>query len=281
MTIALSANTPRISYTVSQGATQTSFAVPFVFFTVSTDLNVFVDGVARTFDASTSSTSLYTVSGGDGATGTVTTSVTGASGGSTVVITRSIPLQRVTDFPSGGAFEVAKLNTELDTLLTMISDSQDENSRAIRLLDNDAAATLTLPLTDARKGKILGFNSSSGNAEAVNHITTAAVTVSTLSAGASATVTVSQSGNTATFAFGIPTGATGATGAAGANGADGADGDMTSFNVAGTSGSSQTITNGNTLTIAAGSGISTTASATDTVTIAVTADPIAFAIGLG
>ena len=56
---------------------------------------------------------------------------------------------------------------------------------------------------------------------------------------------------------------------------------MTSFTLAGSSGSNQTITNGNTLTIAAGSGISTTASATDTVTIAVTADPIAFAIGLG
>ena len=278
MTIALSANTPRISYTVSQGVTQTSFAVPFVFFTASTDLNVFVDNVERTFDASTSSTSLYTVSGGDGSTGTVTTSVTGASGGSTVIITRSIPLARTTDFPSGGAFEIAKLNTELDTLLTMISDSQDENSRAIRLLDNDVTATLTLPLKADRAGKILGFNSSSGNAEAVNHITTAAVTVSTLSAGASATVSVSQSGNTATFAFGIPTGATGATGPAGA---DGADGDMVSFNVAGTSGSPQTITNGNTLTIAAGSGITTTASSTDTVTVAVTADPIAFAIGLG
>ena len=278
MTIALSANTPRISYTVNQGVTQTSFPVPFVFFTASTDLNVFVDNVERTFDASTSSTSLYTVSGGDGSTGTVTTSVTGASGGSTVVITRSIPLARTTDFPSGGAFEIAKLNTELDTLLTMISDSQDENSRAIRLLDNDVTATLTLPLKADRAGKILGFNSSSGNAEAVNHITTAAVTVSTLSEGASATVSVSQSGNTATFAFGIPTGATGATGPAGA---DGADGDMVSFNVAGTSGSPQTITNGNTLTIAAGSGISTTASSTDTVTVAVTADPIAFAIGLG
>ena len=221
------------------------------------------------------------MSGGDGSTGTVTTSVTGASGGSTVIITRSIPLARVTDFPSGGAFEVAKLNTELDTLLTMISDSQDENSRAIRLLDNDVTATLTLPLKADRVGKILGFNSSSGNAEAVNHITTAAVSVSTLSAGASATATVTQSGNTATFAFGIPTGATGATGAAGADGADGADGDMTSFNVAGSSGSPQTITNGNTLTIAAGSGITTTASSTDTVTVAVTADPIAFAIGLG
>tara|TARA_R100001443_G_scaffold85736_1_gene92437 strand:- start:2112 stop:3242 length:1131 start_codon:yes stop_codon:yes gene_type:complete len=224
MTIALSANTPRVSYTVNEGASQTSFAVPFVFFTGSTDLNVFVDGTERTFDASTSSTSLYTVSGGSGSTGTVTTSVTGATGGSTVVITRDIPLSRTTDFPSSGAFEISKLNTELDTLITMISDSQDENSRAVRLLDNDDSATLTLPLKADRAGKILGFNSSSGNAEAVNHITTAAVTVSTLSVGASATASVSQSGNTATFALGIPTGATGATGSTGATGATGAQG---------------------------------------------------------
>jgi len=216
MTIALSANTPRISYTVNQGVTQTSFPVPFVFFTSSTDLNVFVDGVARTFDASTSSTSLYTVSGGDGSTGTVTTSVTGATGGSTVVITRSIPLARTTDFPSGGAFEVAKLNTELDTLLTMIADADDENSRAIRLQDNDAAATLTIPLTDDRKGKILGFNSSSGNAEAVNSITTASIAaVNTVSAGGSATASAAVSGGNIAFTLGIPTGATGATGPAG------------------------------------------------------------------
>ena len=216
MTIALSANTPRISYTVNQGVTQTSFPVPFVFFTSSTDLNVFVDGVARTFDASTSSTSLYTVSGGDGSTGTVTTSVTGATGGSTVVITRSIPLARTTDFPSGGAFEVAKLNTELDTLLTMIADADDENSRAIRLQDNDAAATLTIPLTDDRKGKILGFNSSSGNAEAVTSITTASIAaVNTVSAGGSATASAAVSGGNIAFTLGIPTGATGATGPAG------------------------------------------------------------------
>jgi hypothetical protein len=216
MTIALSDNTPRISYTVNQGVTQTSFPVPFVFFTSSTDLNVFVDGVARTFDASTSSTSLYTVSGGDGSTGTVTTSVTGATGGSTVVITRSIPLARTTDFPSGGAFEVAKLNTELDTLLTMIADADDENSRAIRLQDNDAAATLTIPLTDDRKGKILGFNSSSGNAEAVNSITTASIAaVNTVSAGGSATASAAVSGGNIAFTLGIPTGATGATGPAG------------------------------------------------------------------
>ena len=58
-------------------------------------------------------------------------------------------------------------------------------------------------------------------------------------------------------------------------------GDMTSFTLAGTSGSNQTITNGNTLTIAAGTGISTTGGSTDTVTIAVTDDPVALAIALG
>ena len=51
------------------------------------------------------------------------------------------------------------------------------------------------------------------------------------------------------------------------SGADGS-GDMTSFTLAGTSGSNQTITNGNTLTIAAGNGITTTGGSTDTVTVA-------------
>ena len=166
MTIALSDNTPRISYSVSQGVTQTSFAVPFVFFDGSTDINVFVDNVARTYSATTSNTTLFTVAGGSGSTGTVTTSVTGATGGSTVIITRNVPLARTTDFPSSGAFEIAKLNTELDTLLTMITDADDENSRALRLQDSDSAVNLTLPLKADRLGTVLGFNATTGAAEA-------------------------------------------------------------------------------------------------------------------
>ena len=194
MTIALSANTPRVSYTVSQGATQTSFAVPFVFFTGSTDLNVFVDGTERTFDASTSNTTLYTVSGGSGSTGTVTTSVTGATGGSTVVITRDIPLSRTTDFPSSGAFEISKLNTELDTIVTLIADADDENSRALRLKESDAAVDLTLPLKADRLGTVLGFNATTGAAEAgptianVNSLSAITGNINTV-AGISANVT--------------------------------------------------------------------------------------------
>ena len=56
---------------------------------------------------------------------------------------------------------------------------------------------------------------------------------------------------------------------------------MTSFTLAGSSGSSQTITNGNTVTIAAGAGITTTGGSTDTVTIAIIGDPTALAIALG
>jgi hypothetical protein len=46
------------------------------------------------------------------------------------------------------------------------------------------------------------------------------------------------------------------------------DAKMTSFTLAGTSGSSQSITSGNTVTIAAGNGITTTGGSTDTVTVA-------------
>jgi len=48
---------------------------------------------------------------------------------------------------------------------------------------------------------------------------------------------------------------------------------ITSLTLAGTSGSNQTITNGDTITIAAGSNITTTGGATDTVTIAVSSSP--------
>jgi hypothetical protein len=78
------------------------------------------------------------------------------------------------------------------------------------------------------------------------------------------------------------TGLKGDTGATGSQGIQGPGGDMTSFTVAGTSGSNQTITNGNTLTIAAGANITTTGSSTDTITIACTLDdPTALAIALG
>jgi len=208
MTITLAQNAARVSYTVNQGATQTSFTVSFEFFDAA-DLNVFVDGVKKTISTN------YTVSGGGGSTGAVSLSVTGASGGSTVVITRDIALARTTDFPASGSFQIATLNTELDRFTAIAADLKDSVDRSLGLTDFDAAATLVLPAVADRKGKALIFNSSSGNVEAAFQVTAAAVNVSGVSVGGSATASVSVSSGTATFALGIPAGATGATGPAG------------------------------------------------------------------
>ena len=159
MTINIADNSPRISYAVAQGATQTSFAVPFEFFD-NADLNVFVDGTLKTI------TTHYTVSGGDGSTGTVSISVTGITGGSTVVITRDIALERTTDFPVSGAFNIVALNTELDRIVGIAADLEDKANRALQLTDFDAAVSLVLPTVDTRKGKTLAFNASTGAVEA-------------------------------------------------------------------------------------------------------------------
>jgi len=171
MTITLAQNAARVSYSVSEGATQTSFTVSFEFFDAA-DLNVYVDGTLKTISTH------YTVSGGSGSTGAVAISVTGASGGSTVVITRSIALARTTDFPSSGSFQIATLNTELDRFTAIAADLKDSADRALILSDSDSSVSTTLPLLASRKGTVLGFNASSGAVEAGPSITA----VQTLSA---------------------------------------------------------------------------------------------------
>ena len=191
MTISLSDNNPRVSYTVAEGATQTAFTVNFEFFD-DADLNFYVDGTLKTL------TTHYTVTGGSGATGTINTtagnSVTGIAGGSTVVITREIALARITDFPSSGAFQVATLNTELDRFTAIAADILDDTTRSIQLADSDATASMTLPLKADRVGTVLGFNATTGAVEAgptianVNSLSAITANINTV-AGISANVT--------------------------------------------------------------------------------------------
>tara|TARA_B100001248_G_scaffold242025_1_gene209231 strand:+ start:14416 stop:16617 length:2202 start_codon:yes stop_codon:yes gene_type:complete len=199
MTISLSDNDPRISYSVSEGVTQTTFTVPFEFFDLD-DLNVYVDGTQKT------KTTHYTLaSGGSGSTGSITMSVTGATGGSTVVITRDIDHERTTDFQTSGPFNIASLNTELDRFTAIAADLQDGIDRSLRLTDFDAAANLALPDVDTRKGKTLAFNASSGAVEAgpsatdiANASTNATNAAASATAAASSATSASGSATTAT-----------------------------------------------------------------------------------
>ena len=163
MTITIGNNDPRISYSVAHNATQTAFTVPFEFFD-DADLNFYVDGTLKTL------TTHYTVSGGDGSTGTITTttgnSVVGISGGSTVIITRSITQQRTTDFPTSGPFNIASLNTELDRFTAIAADLQDSVDRSLKLIDYDSQVDTQIALLATRKGTVVGFNATTGAAEA-------------------------------------------------------------------------------------------------------------------
>jgi hypothetical protein len=159
MTIDISNNDPRISYSVAQGVTQTSFVVPFEFFDDS-DVNVYVDGTLKTI------TTDYTITGGGGSTGTVNISVTGGTGGSVVVLTRSITIERTTDFTAGADINRAALNTQLDTLTGIAADVKDATTLALRYNDRTVGVTTELPDVSQLKGRYLAFNSSTGAPEA-------------------------------------------------------------------------------------------------------------------
>jgi hypothetical protein len=161
MTISISDNNPRIAYTATAG--QTAFTVPFEFFSNS-DLNVYINETLKTI------TTHYTVSGGSGSTGTVTLT-SGATLNDKVVITRDVTLERTTDFPASGPFQVSSLNTELDKIIAMVADLEDLASRGIVLSDSDTTVSVTLPNVTGRAGKVLAFNSTTGAVEAGPTIT--------------------------------------------------------------------------------------------------------------
>jgi lysophospholipase L1-like esterase len=150
MTIDISDNNPRVSYTVASGVTQTSFVVPFEFFS-DDDLNVYVNDVLKTI------TTDYTVTGGDGSTGSITMSVTGLA---TVVIVREISIERTTDFPTGIDINRAALNTQLDTLTAISADLNDKINRSVRLGESSTSAVPTLPEPDS--GKVIAWTASGG-----------------------------------------------------------------------------------------------------------------------
>ena len=160
MTINLANNNPRIAYSLAQGVTQQTFAIPFEFFNNS-DVTVYVDAVLK------SEGTHYSLTGGDGSTGNVVfnTTLTGATGGSSIVIFRFTDIERTSDFSAGSDINRAALNEQLDILTAMIADQNDRTDRTIRVNDYEIAPSLSLPTIANRKGKVLAFNATTGAIE--------------------------------------------------------------------------------------------------------------------
>jgi hypothetical protein len=127
-------------------------------------------------------------------------------------------------------------------------------TRMYATLDAQTGSADDLDTITLTNGKFAFLRAASGDTITLKHGTGNITTVG------AADVAITGNKTVLVFAAGSQVGVIGDAGSGGAG--------MTSFSLAGTSGTPQTISDGNTLTVAAGVGISTTAGATDTVTVA-------------
>ena len=180
MTIASAQNTGRQVFTATGG--QTAFTITFEFFGIA-DLKVYKNGTLATYNANPTTTTTYKVtasnSSSDSAyefgTGATITFGSGLTADDKVVVVRRITIDRTTDFPVNGTFDITALNTELDKAVAIFSDNKDQITRSIRLTDgDDTTPTLSVPAT--RANKILSFDGS-GNVSVSSQPIAGGVTV--------------------------------------------------------------------------------------------------------
>lgn len=159
MAILINDNTARVEYTATAG--QTTFTVPFEFFENS-NLNVYNNGVELTYDATPADASEYSVVGaGVTGGGTITLGSPGASLNDVIVISRELTVERLTDFPLAGPFNIESLNNDLDRIIVNLQNLQTiVDGRVFKMADGDSPATLNeLPSKSLRAGKYLVFDS--------------------------------------------------------------------------------------------------------------------------
>lgn len=192
-TITVPSETPKKQVVVG-GTPQTSFTFDFVIFDTSTDLKVYNGDTLLTVSTH------YTVSGNAGTDGgfdggTVTLVNTLASGVSntTVTILRNISTDRLANLASTGPLDIDAVNKDFNRYVSMLQQFEETVDRSVQAPEQDpTSVNMTLPVKATRLGKMLSFNSSSGDPETT-------LSVSDVS-GAAASATAAASSATAAAA---------------------------------------------------------------------------------
>ena len=140
----------RIVYTGSAGVGPYAFSFPVL---VNTDIAVYKNDVLLTL------TTDYTVSiSGSTGTGSVTL-VSAATGTDRITIVGARPIQRSTDFVTGGDFFANTLNTELDSEVIFVQQVAETAERSIKAPVTDPTSiNMVLPNNTVRAGKTLAFD---------------------------------------------------------------------------------------------------------------------------
>lgn len=219
--MAVSSTTTTVSYT-GDGST-TSFAVSFPFqgTGATAELLVIERVIATGVETVKSYSTHYTVTGGNGSTGTV---VFGSAPADTVQIhiRRNTTRTQTVDYTANDPFPADTHELALDRLAMGMHEIQEELDRSFKVSRTNSITTPEfVDDASARASKLLGFSSDGNSIEATTgRVNSVSVSTSTVSAGGSATGSVTFTASTGALAFslGIPTGATGATGSSGADG---------------------------------------------------------------
>ena len=168
MAITISDTEPRVQYTATAG--QTSFSVPFEFFT-NADIKVFNGTTQLSYNASPSSASQYSVSGaGVSGGGSITLGGSGATLNDTITIYRDLAISRSTDFPTSGAFQISSLNDELDKIIAMCQQLERDLKFSPRAAAT-TANTFDITFPNLAANKVLSVNSAGTGLEFAQDIT--------------------------------------------------------------------------------------------------------------
>jgi hypothetical protein len=144
----------RISY--SGNGSTTAFSFPYVFFD-GADLTVILVSSAGVETTQTITTD-YAVSGGSGASGTVTM-VAAPAAGETLVIVREQPFtQTVLDLVENDPLPSATLEEAIDRTVIMAQQNSGQLARALRQPEGDTVAIERLPASGTRATKVLAFD---------------------------------------------------------------------------------------------------------------------------
>ena len=210
------------SYT-GDGST-TSFPTTFAFQGTgsSAELTVVQRTIATGAETTLSYSTHFTVTGGDGSTGTV---VAASAPADTVQwhIRRNTSTLQNSNYVTNDPFPADTLEGDIDRLAMAGQERDGDISQGFKYPDTYTGGASNL-VPEPSAGKVLSWNSSANALENTDgRVMSATGTVSGLSTGASPTISVTFTGSSGAlaFAFGIPAGATGATGSTGAQGPQG------------------------------------------------------------
>jgi len=172
-------NTPRDQYTATGG--QVAFSYTFEI-AAEGDIAVLQNGVLLSLGAGAGE---YAVTGVGSDSGGVVTLVTGATAGDIITLYRDMALERLTSYTNGGDFLAADVNNDYDRLWLALQQNTGVSNRALVAPNTDPTdINMTIPDKATRLGKLLQFNSTTGNPEAVS-ATTGTQVVSITDFGAS------------------------------------------------------------------------------------------------